>query len=182
MTPAPLTSSRRFWKLLLALVLLIASALLVRGRRDQLKALTIDAALETPARRRSYAELRRSLDEAGVRMERRAAQAADTESNRRQLRHIIGIERWGQSRLKVLGGAPFVEGGHRPYLPADALDLAGLRQLASLTRAQTSEFARSFEVRPPQDKVEHNALGPISARAWLRYLILHAELESLRLK
>ncbi|GAA3997401.1 DinB family protein [Deinococcus rubellus] len=182
MLPVPLPSPFRFWKVLLALALLIVVARLAKGRQAQLKALAVDVALETPSRRRSYAELRRSLDEAGMRLERRVAQADDTEANRQQLRHIIGIERWGQSRLKVLGGSGFVMDGHRLYLPAESLDLAGLRQLASLTRAQTSDLVHSFGAQPPLGKVEHNSLGPLSARAWLRYLTLHAEFESRRLK
>ena len=58
--------------------------------------------LEGPTRRRSYAELGRQLDKAGTRLDARLARAADTESNREWARHIIGIERWGQSRLKAL--------------------------------------------------------------------------------
>ena len=57
-----------------------------------------------------------------------------------------------------------------------------LRELASLTRAQTSQLARQFEATPPQETVEHDGLGPLSARAWLRYLNLHADLESRRLR
>ncbi len=139
--------------------------------------------LEGPSCQRSYAELGRQLDRAGTRLDARLAQADDTESNREWARHIIGIERWGQARLRALSGKDeVVSGGHRPYRPDAELSLPQLRELASLTRAQTSQLARQFETTPPQEKVDHDGLGPLSARAWLRYLNLHADLESRRLR
>ena len=140
--------------------------------------------LETPSRRRSYAELRRDLDRAGVRLGGRLARALDTENNREVARHVIGIERWGQSRLRVLSGErAFVDDSYQPYRPADNLSLSELAELFSLTRAQTSELARAFGHMPPvHDTARHNSIGPISAPAWLRYLTMHAEFESRKLK
>ncbi|WP_293914143.1 DinB family protein [Deinococcus sp.] len=180
-SPAPL-SSARLWKPLLALGVLGGAVWLVRARQNELKALVVGGVLETP--RRSYAELRRDLDRAGTRLSERLARAADSEANRELARHIIGIERWGHSRLRVLSGErEFVDDTYRPYRPADELGLSELRDLFSLTRAQTSELARSFEVTPPvREQVLHNMIGPISARAWLRYLSGHADWESRKLK
>ena len=174
----------RFWKPLLGLGLLLGAVWLVRARQAQVKAAVREGVLEGPARRRSFAELARDLDRAGLRLESRFARAADTPANRQQARHVIGIERWGQSRLRVLAGeSAFVPDGHQPYLPAEHLTLPQLREAASLTRAATSEQARQFEKQPPVvDTAQHNDFGPLSARAWLRYLLFHAEFESRRLK
>jgi hypothetical protein len=63
------------------------------------------------------------------------------------------------------------------------LSLTELREAFSLTRAQTSELARAFSVTPPvAEGVPHNSIGPISAPAWLRYLTMHADWESRKLK
>ncbi|AWN22385.1 DNA-binding protein [Deinococcus irradiatisoli] len=180
MPPSPL-SAPRFWKVLLTLGLLSVAALLLT-RRTSPKALVAGAVLEAPARRRRYAELRRGLNETGLRLEKRLAGADDTEANREVVRHIIGIERWGQARLEELLGADPVLGGHRPYRPADDLGLAQLRGLAALTRAQTGDLARRLEAQAPVGRAKHDGLGPLSARAWLRYLTLHAEIEGRRLK
>ena len=187
MIPAPGGRTSSVLKLLAALLAVGGVVWLARRPRERLRALAVAGVLERPTRHRSYAELSRELDKAGTRLDARLAQAADTESNREWARHIIGIERWGQSRLQVLNlgklsGGEGVSGGHRPYRPDAELSLPQLRELASLTRAQTSQLARQFEQTPPHEKAEHNSLGPLSARAWLRYLNLHADLESRRLK
>ena len=50
-------------------------------------------------------------------------------------------------------------------------------------RAETVALARRVAATDVGAvKVEHNSLGPISARAWLRYLQVHADLEMKRAK
>ena len=52
------------------------------------------------------------------------------------------------------------------------------------TRAASVDLARRLHPRPPSDDltIAHNSLGPLTAKAWLRYLIHHADLESRKLR
>ena len=140
--------------------------------------------VERPARNagaeRLAADLEASLDV----LRARFAAAADPAKAALTLRHILGIERWGQQRLRVaLGDAPFVRDGHQPYLPATDLDLAGLLRLLVQTRTETVALARRIAASSRGDtRVEHNALGPLSAAGWLRYLRVHGDLEARRVK
>ena len=59
---------------------------------------------ERPAKKQSMNQLAEALAASAQVLQTRADQAADTEANHQQLRHITGIERWGQSRLRTLLG------------------------------------------------------------------------------
>lgn len=184
----PPALSKRTWKVLLALGVFGVAALLARARKDDLKELGVSALLEGPAQKRSYGELRGMLDQAGVRLDNRFAAAPDTDANRDTACHIIGIERWGQARLRVLcGEGEYVTDRYHSYRPAEDLSLPQLRELASITRAQTSQLTRQLGQQDAEHQpahlmmVPHNTFGPLSAPAWLRYLTLHADLESRRM-
>lgn len=156
-----------------------------RTREDEVKGFLVGQALERPAARQSYAELGQKLERGGLLLAGRAARAADTDANRAVLTHVIGLERWGQNRLRVaLGQRPYVRDEHHPYKPGAGATLRELRDLLSQTRSQTVDLARQLHNQPPGEDVTvgHNSLGPLSARAWLRYLTLHADLETRRLR
>lgn len=161
------------------------AAYLARSRKAEVKDFVVARVLEAPAGRSSYTDLSQSLERAGVSLAGRAARAADTPANREVLLHIIGIERWGQNRLRVaLGKQPYVRDEYRAYRPPEGSGMEELRRLLSSTRSGTVDLARQLHARPPQDDatVEHNGLGPLTAKAWLRYLTQHADLESRKLK
>ncbi len=161
------------------------AAYLARTRKDDVKEFFVAQVLERPAARLSYTDLLQGLERGGLLLARRAARAADTDANRATLTHIIGIERWGQNRLRVaLGQREFTRDEHHPYKPGAGASLRELQDLLSQTRAQTVDLARHLHAAPPRDDltVEHNGLGPLTPRAWLRYLTQHADLESRRLR
>ncbi len=61
-------------------------------------------AVKRPARKLSLGELATRLEEAGKDLEFRYGAALDNPANREKLRHVVGMERWGQRRLEVLLG------------------------------------------------------------------------------
>lgn len=161
------------------------AAYVARTRRNDVKEFFVAQMLERPAARMSYTDLSQGLERGGLLLARRAARAADTDANRATLTHIIGIERWGQNRLRVaLGQRELTRDEHHPYKPGAGASLRELQDLLSQTRAQTVDLARQLHAAPPQDDltVEHNGLGPLTSKAWLRYLTQHADLESRRLR
>jgi len=156
-----------------------------RSRKAELKSFVVAQLLEGPAARLSYTELAQRLERGGLTLAGRAARTADTDANRGVLTHIIGMERWGQNRLRVaLGQQAFVRDEHHPYKPGAGTTLRELQDLLSQTRAQTTDLARQLHAAPPVEgtAVEHNGLGPLTPKAWLRYLTQHADLESRRLR
>ncbi|WP_216324626.1 DinB family protein [Deinococcus aestuarii] len=161
------------------------AALLARNRREEVKDFLVAQVFERPAARASYTELGQALERGGTFLAQRAARAADTEANRGALAHIVGIERWGQHRLRVaLGQREFVRDEHHAYKPPAEATLGELQNLISQTRAQTVDLARQLHDAPPPEgtTVEHNGLGPLTPKGWLRYLTQHADLESRRLR
>ncbi|AXG99166.1 DinB family protein [Deinococcus wulumuqiensis] len=161
------------------------AAMLARKRKGEIKEFVVANVLEKPAGRSSFTDLGQGLERGGTFLTGRAERAADTPENREVLAHIIGIERWGQSRLQVaLGQREFVRDEYRGYRPAEGATLRQLQVLLSQTRARTVDLARQLHLSPPDDDfvVEHNGLGPLTAKGWLRYLTQHADLESRKLK
>lgn len=161
------------------------AAYVARHRKDDVKEFFVAQVLERPAGRMSYSDLAQGLERGGVFLAQRAARAANTDANRAILTHIIGIERWGQNRLRVaLGQRPFERDEHHPYKPGAGATLRELQDLLSQTRAQTVDLARQLHAQPPQDDltIEHNGLGPLTPKGWLRYLTQHADLESRKLR
>lgn len=112
----------------------------------------------------------------------RAGQAADTEHNRRVLSHIVGIERWGQRRLSVFLGEPLVMDEYDSYRPERGTSWAELKAQFETTRAQTLSLVQRLEAAQPSQTVPHNQFGPLSAAGWLRYLNLHAAMESRKIR
>lgn len=136
--------------------------------------------VERPARRAGEEALVAALTE-GRSLVRDRFEVAEPTSGRKQLAHVIGIERWGGRRLRVaLGDAPFERDTLRRYLPAADEDL-----LAAFDEARTETLAlarRLIDEGRIERRVEHNAFGPLSARGWLRYLHMHAMSEIKRAK
>ena len=112
------------------------------------------------------------------------AAAAEDGAGRRQLRHVVAIERWGQNRLRVaLGDVAFERDESRGYAPPEDEPLARLVERFDAVRTETVALGRRVAAADAGAvQVEHNSLGPISARAWLRYLQVHGELEIKRAK
>lgn len=139
---------------------------------------------ERPARKQSLPEIIVSLEKSGAALQQNFAAVPDKPENRELLRHIIGIERWGQRRLRVALGAEPVRDEYDGYCPAEGLDMATLRGELQSTRRETVAIAHAFEsgLNRLDTIVFHNDFGDLSVRGWLRYLEGHANIEAKRAK
>jgi hypothetical protein len=137
--------------------------------------------VERPAKRQGLGKLTQSLTDSGEALYRDLERIEDTDKNRDQLRHIIAIERWGQRRLKVVLGEPFVKDENHAYKPERNTPWSTLKDLFSATRAETLALAENLEQHVKQTVV-HNQFGPVSVLGWLKYLESHARLEGKRLR
>ncbi|MBZ9750486.1 DinB family protein [Deinococcus sp. HMF7604] len=161
------------------------AAYLARTRKKEVTGLVVSRVLERPVSRSSYSDLGQSLERAGTFLTGRAERAADTPANREVLGHILGIERWGQGRLRAaLGAKADLDGSYHSHRPPQDTPLRELQQLVTTTRAATVDLTRRLHRTPPDDAltIPHNQFGPMTPKAWLRYLIQHADLESRRLR
>ncbi len=150
---------------------------------DRLRTTVVNLLLERPGRKVALSDWAQKLTKSGAAIDRRAAKtktarAGDT------LRHITTIERWGQHRLQVALGEPFVQDESDDYAPAAAPDLATAREIFRATRQTTVALVDKLAAAKvdPQLTILHNQMGPLTVRGWLSYLNTHANLESLRIR
>ncbi len=139
--------------------------------------------LERPAQKLTIGQLAAALAQSGSDLMDQFAAAPGTDANREQLRHIIGIERWGQSRLRVALGDPLPEDDSDAYHPAEDLDWAALQEMFRTTRAATLELAYQLD-RAGLDTtvtVPHDQYGKLTVYAWLHHLNVHSKLEGQRI-
>ena len=138
--------------------------------------------LKRPTRNRTLASLADSCERHGQQLAADLADRADNEANRTQLSHIIGIERWGQSRLAVALGEPLQRDEYDGYRPDPATPWADLVARFSEIRAETVDLARRIETAGAANTpIPHNQFGALDPRAWLYYLTYHADQEAKRL-
>jgi hypothetical protein len=135
---------------------------------------------ERYARGRGIEQLAAELAASGRSMDARLVGLPDTPGHRAALAHWIGIERWGQRRLRVALGEPFQADGHRPYRPDEADGVEALRQAFAATRAETVDLAHALREAgvDPTTTVRHDDMGDLSVGGWLAYLLQHPEQES----
>ena len=139
---------------------------------------------ERPGSKLSFDELAQELETTSTQMLERLAGVSPQPKDHTRLRHIIGIERWGQRRLHVFLGEPFVMDGHHPYKPDESLDWPALLDAFKETRAQTLAMIDPLSQADTAGtaSVEHNEFGAFSARGWLKYLSGHATSEAKQIK
>jgi hypothetical protein len=135
---------------------------------------------ELRARGQGIDRLAAELAASGRSLEARMAGVPDTHGNRSAIAHWIGIERWGQRRLRVALGEPFVADTHHRYEPDEGDGIEALRHAFAVTRAESVDLARRLSEAgvDPATVVRHNDLGDLSVAGWLGYLIQHPEQES----
>jgi hypothetical protein len=135
---------------------------------------------EGAARGKGLEQLATELEASGAAMDARLARAADAPAHREAIAHWVGIERWGQRRLRVALGEPFVEDGHHPYRPDVADGMEALRRAFAATRAETVALVGRLRDAgvDPSTTVRHNDLGELTVAGWLAYLVQHPEQES----
>lgn len=135
-------------------------------------------------RGRSIEDLARRLEVSREPVEARVFGAADTPANREAINHLLGIERWGQRRLRVALGAPFERDSYRGYRLPDDASLAELQAAFRDTRSATVALARELQRAgaDPGRTVPHNDLGDLTLVEWLAYLDGHAARERFRIR
>ena len=147
------------------------------GLKDRIYQWAGQRFIERPASRMSVVDLAAALSATGDEVRARLAKVGASPRNVARLRHIIGIERWGQRRLRVFLGEPPATDGHHPYKPTETEWGALLTEFAS-ARADTVALAAELTTVDHRETVPHNQYGPFTVRGWLRYLQRHARMES----
>lgn len=154
------------------------------GIAGGLKRQVVDLMVERPGRKKDYAAWIAALEASGRAIEARAAKGKYPELTAKVLRHISGIERWGQSRLRVFLGAPFVHDEYDNYRPGEGLTADEQRAFFCSTREETIRLAQQVRAAglAGTETVLHNSFGPLTARGWLSYLESHAKREAYRIR
>lgn len=135
---------------------------------------------DKPAREYTLAQLATRMEESGQRLEQLLETTTDTYAHYDCLAHIIGIERWGQRRLRVVLGEPLIMDEYDSYRPSVALFWDNLRNEFPTTRQQSIALIHELEQAGVDQTVavRHNELGVMTVHGWIRYLDMHANLES----
>jgi hypothetical protein len=120
------------------------------------------------------------MDASGHTLDKRFAAVDGNYEQYDCLAHIIGIERWGQRRLRVALGEPLITDEYDSYCPSIALFWQDLREEFRTTRANTVALIRQLDDAHIDDSVgiRHNDLGILTVHGWVRYLDMHANEES----
>ncbi|MFN8444607.1 MAG: hypothetical protein U0175_27730 [Caldilineaceae bacterium] len=152
--------------------------------REQVQGIVAALFVERPGAKRSLAEWSDQLAADGRTIDNHVAAAKDAIKAQTVLRHMTGIERWGQQRLRVFLGQPLIVDEYDGYRTATNLSTEEQRVEFRKTRAETVEIVRKIAALKPDltNKVLHNSFGPLTARGWLRYLDMHANLESKKIR
>lgn len=152
---------------------------------NPLKRLARYLLVERPAAKKTLAAWGDKLQADGDALIEKLSDYGDSDDNRRVLSHIVGIERWGQSRLKVALGEPFKKEEYDDYRPPKNRTWDQLKAEFKAARRQTIALARRMDRGEVEDysiKILHNSYGELTLAGWLRYLNIHANLEAKRLK
>jgi hypothetical protein len=140
--------------------------------------------IERPAKGKTIDQWIMALEESGRTIEQRAGAGKNAANAQAVMRHITGIERWSQNRLRALLGSTFVRDEYDDFQPGANLDTAGQIAAFQETRQETIELARRLQTAqvPETATVAHNDFGPLTARGWLAYIDSHASRESTKIK
>lgn len=139
--------------------------------------------LEHPLRNLTVEQIAERLGRNGHKLERIFAATKDSPANRKLLSHITGIERWGQSRLRVALGAGLTMDEYDGYRPPQEATWSELQDAFRSTRQETVGLARQLgQAMAAGVRAPHNQFGPLTMRSWLRYLDMHANVEAKKLR
>ncbi|MCO5182829.1 MAG: hypothetical protein M9965_02680 [Anaerolineae bacterium] len=151
---------------------------------NPIRQFAITMIMERPARKLDLAGHASQLQQSGEVLSKRLGSMMDSDRNRQVLSHIIGIERWSQSRLRVPLGSEFVNDEYDRYRPKRDTSWSDLKTQFHTTRAASVDLVGALQAADvdPATIIKHNNYGPLTIRGWLHYINMHANLESKRLK
>lgn len=136
---------------------------------------------EQRAKNMSWDDLTRRLERSAEIVLPRFDSARNTPRHIEAAKHVIGIERWAQRRLRIALGEPATMDEYDSYRPESLNDIKALREEFANTRRDTLTILRhlhdagvSLEKTTP-----HNELGQLTIRGWVLYLTDHAWRETL---
>lgn len=140
--------------------------------------------IERSANKQTLDQLADNLVKGAAGIKERISEKPDSQHNRDKLAHIIGIERWGQSRLKVALGETFIRDEYDGYRPPLTTSWDELQTAFHQMRDNTITIARELGKAKitPEKTVHHNDFGDMSVHGWLHYLNFHANQESKGIK
>jgi hypothetical protein len=139
----------------------------------------INLYMERSLRKLSMEEIAEKVKLTGERLVQELGSCVQNEENRNQLRHIIGIERWSQSRLRVAQGEDLIMDQVDRYLPSQKESWPSLVHEFENTRIETVSLIRSLDDAAVKGMfIPHNQFGDFSVRSWIKYLIMHADMEA----
>ncbi len=146
--------------------------------------LVLHWAAEWPARRLSYTQLDERLQKTGRYVEQKMANAPDLPRNVEAAKHIVGIERWGQRRLRTTLGEALVMDEYDSYRPEALNSLPALTEQFRETRNDTRQLLKQLQDAGValDDTIPHNELGPTTVRGWIIYLAQHASRDSMGIR
>ncbi|MGB1285424.1 MAG: hypothetical protein ACPG7F_02730 [Aggregatilineales bacterium] len=138
--------------------------------------------LERPASSRDIPDFIQELADSGMRINQRIRACEHNDKNHRVVTHIIGIEKWSQSRLKVAAGADYRQDEYDVYRPPQDTRWDDMNDIFKTTRDDSLMIVENLPRNNPGQKIRHNQFGEITIHAWIYYIYFHALQESKRLK
>jgi hypothetical protein len=137
-----------------------------------------------PANKLSYAQLIEKLYESKKNLTETFKAKADSSKNREVITHIIGIERWSQTRLAVFLGTPMPKDEYDGYRPSSNVTKAKLIDLFTHTRDHTLAICQQLATLdiPASQTVNHNQYDAFNSKSWMYYMLVHSNLESKKMR
>jgi hypothetical protein len=136
---------------------------------------------EQRAKNMSWDDLTRRLEGSAEIVLPRFDNASNTPRQIEAAKHVIGIERWAQRRLKIALGEPTTMDEYDSYRPEQLNDIKALREeFASMRRDTVAILRQLHDAGVPLEKTTpHNEVGQLTIRGWVLYLTDHAWRETL---
>ncbi|MCP5094661.1 MAG: DinB family protein [Chloroflexi bacterium] len=140
--------------------------------------------IERLAAKKTCAAWGELLDKNGDAFTQKLSKLSGSDDNRKMLSHIIGIEKWGQRRIKVAFGEPFKNDEYDAYRPVANRSWQMLKAEFRATRRSTVALAERLDTGEADHSklIKHNQYGDLTLAGWLRYLDMHSKREGKRLK
>ncbi|MEM9950432.1 MAG: hypothetical protein AAF846_02435 [Chloroflexota bacterium] len=136
------------------------------------------------AKRNSYQHIKTQIETEAKIIHTSIQSATQNKVNHQTTTHIIGMERWIQSRIKVALGSPYIQEEYDNYRPPQNASWEQLEQEFIATRELSCELCDQLiaENIDKSLKVNHNQFGNITIGAWLEYLNFHSKTHAKSIK